>query len=154
MDKGNESKNISNEKSLVNECSEKSRAVLRDIINSGKRFNKHIELPDLYLAAYIRKTERYCSFPNIRKIVETLEIGTVQVDENERRKGNFKKFLAHFESLAKSNNRMVFIECVHNTFLAKFLERNGYIEDKLNPKCFWKDPSVNHQITSSLQDSL
>ena len=72
---------------------------LEVLIESKKRFNQHVYIDTLFLQAYIRKTTRY--FSKKRVHVETLEIGSVSVEKNERRKGYFKKFLEKFEKIAK-----------------------------------------------------
>jgi hypothetical protein len=109
---------------------------LEKLVNSKLRFNEFINVTELSLHTYIRKTTRF--YQKEAKMVETLEIGSIEVEESQRRRGHFKTFLNNFEKLAGERNRMVFVECVHNPFLQHYLKEKGYEEDCSDPSCYWR----------------
>lgn len=107
---------------------------IRKLLSKGRNW---IEVKEFSLNVYMRVTERYVK----GKRVETLEIGTVEVDTGERGKGNFKKFLKKVEEIGKDLKRIVFIENVLEPRLCKFLQERGYevVDTELLP-CFYKEP--------------
>ncbi len=98
----------------------------------GKNFN--IEVRGLHLHAYVRVTERFlnlrgvcaCQDPDIHlrdccSATRTLEIVDVFVESGHKRKGYFKRFLAAFETIARLQERRVFVEYILNKDLYRYL---------------------------------
>ncbi len=57
---------------------------------------------------------------------ETLEIGSVEVEEEHRGNGYFTLFIEEFERIAKEANRCIYVESVLNTELVRFFVKRGY----------------------------
>lgn len=76
---------------------------------------KHIDV-------YVRKSTRIIN----DEIFLALDLAAIQVDENMRGKGIFSKFLNRFENVAKSSNRIVYVESILEPKLEKFLLKRGY----------------------------
>lgn len=80
------------------------------------RFDEH------FLEVYFRRTARYFG----HECTRTLEIGAVNVDEDRQNQGHFSRFLVDFEEVAEHEDRIVYIENVHNEILRDYLRRLGY----------------------------
>lgn len=97
-----------------------------------EKYNRWFE--DHRIKAYVRKTRRDI----LGERVNTLEIGAVEVREDFRREGVFKRFLAHFEDFAYSRGRIVYIENVMDDWLQKYLEDYGFKRIHAESDCFYK----------------
>lgn len=114
------------------------RILTKELKAIGK--NGHIELGHLHLKAYMRVTNRWS--PIKKNFVETIEIGSVDVEEEYQRRGYFKLFLEALEHIARAKARYVFIENVQNEHLVNYfdLKRSWtYIKDMTGEiPCYWK----------------
>lgn len=114
--------------------------------------NQHVRIEALHLNAYIRITRRWKA--DIQSQVHTIDIGSVEVDEEFRRQGNCTesqdinsnsslgtKFLQALEAVALDLKRQVYVECVNNPILRTLLEANGYTKENLSYQVdsnYWK----------------
>lgn len=103
----------------------------------------------LHLEATMRLTERYyvpsaTSFQELMSQLEndifitpkkTIEIVTVMVDQKHQKKGNCTRFLQALESIASSQSRAIYVECVMSKQLESILLKRNYIKQDYN---FWK----------------
>lgn len=97
--------------------------------------NGHIQVEPLHLAAYIRVTRRAYK----GKIVDTVEIGSVEVQEKHRNQGCCSMFLRIVEQIAEEMGRKLFVECVHSEILRGMLERRKYEKDgSSTDNHYWK----------------
>jgi GNAT superfamily N-acetyltransferase len=71
---------------------------------------------------YVRKSVRLIG----TETYPMLDIGSVEVEEEERGKGIFTAFLSRFEKEAKKLGRGVYIESILNPRFQKFLLTKGY----------------------------
>jgi hypothetical protein len=94
--------------------------------------NLHIRIEELYLNAYIRVTQRYIN----HVMTETIDIGSVEVDQEHRNCGCFTQFLICVENIAKKWHRKVYVECVLNKILHQILQKRGYYRDDLGEN-YW-----------------
>ncbi len=127
------------------------KKTMRESIEGMTERNAHLRFEEYKLSAYVRKTSRWIAnldvtgraetlemgsvkvdqdgFEKLAKEVgmtATLEIGSVEVDEGSRGKGNFSRFLDDFEKLAKETKRIAYVECVLNPILEKELMKRNY----------------------------
>jgi GNAT superfamily N-acetyltransferase len=86
------------------------------------------------MKVYVRKTERNIMGERVR----TLEIGAIEVAEEYRRRGVFKRFTSRFEDIAYSEGRVVYIENVMPVFLQRHLENYGFTRLEGDCFCFCK----------------
>lgn len=78
------------------------------------------------IKAYMRITKRHLGGPI--PLLDTLEIGNVcVVRDKDKGKGHFTRFLARLEKIADAQKRAVYIECIMEPRLGKFLLRRGYL---------------------------
>lgn len=83
--------------------------------------NRHIDIG--HLRVYVRKSLRFFNGCKL----SSLDIGSVEVDDQYQRQGHFRCFLEAFEAIAKIYGfEATLVECVHNPYLAVFLEKAGY----------------------------
>lgn len=94
--------------------------------------NAHIRVEELHLTAYIRVT---CRYINHHK-VDTIDVGSVEVDQLYRNSGCCTQFLQCIENIAKRLDRKVYVECVHNEILHNMLRKRGYQMDDLGEN-YW-----------------
>lgn len=82
--------------------------------------------------AYIRITQRMISSGNIQP---TIDLATVEIDEEFQNQGVFKKVLEVVEHKAAQYDRHVFLENVLNEVLIEPLQKYGYtmLEDSFPP---------------------
>jgi hypothetical protein len=112
----------------------------KDPSKATTRGNGHIIVDSLHVKAYIRITSRYRN----SKLVQTVDIGSVGVDEGHMRKGCCTAFLQCVESIATEWNRHVFVENVHNDILRGILIKRGYtVGNEVDDISYWKDPCVS-----------
>ena len=97
---------------------------IEHIVASGNR--GYITMAEHHLTAYIRITKRYNH--DRKEMIETLEIGNIEVKKRYRGRGNCSSFLDAFERCAKKRKRAVFVEIVHSDTLAKILDGRKYTE--------------------------
>jgi len=72
-------------------------------------------------------------------VQHTVDIATIEVSEDSRRKGHAKRFIALVEELAKRYNRVVYVECVNNEILAEYLKRQDYKQTTNDSTCYYKE---------------
>lgn len=82
--------------------------------------------------AYIRTTQRMIAPGEIHP---TIDLATVEIDEEFQNQGVFKEILQLVEQKAQQYNRTVFLENVLNEVLIKPLQNYGYamVEDSFPP---------------------
>lgn len=97
-----------------------------------EKYNMWFE--DDQMKVYVRKTHRLL-LGGYRE--PTLEIGAIEVREELRRTGVFKRFLPQFEDLAYAEGRVVYIENVMDDWLKKYLGDYGFIGVN-GTECFYK----------------
>ncbi len=97
---------------------------------------------DGVVRAYLRWTRRYIeSSTGHMSQHQTFEIANAEVEEEYRRKGYFKAFLAQVEHYAQQQLRTVYIENVLDAELAKYLStRYGYklVRGNNTLPCYYK----------------
>jgi len=84
---------------------------------------------------YLRKSKRYIN----GSFKECIEIASVEVFEDFRKKGIFKSLLLFIETIAKNNNQCVFIESIISDILLKYIQRIGYIPQNNYTEYFCND---------------
>ena len=89
----------------------------------ARTHSSHLRSEEHFLDAYVRVSLRYSHLHST--FIKTIEIASVQVDEDKRRMGNFTRFLDETEKLASHFERAVFVECVHSPILQEILIRRG-----------------------------
>ena len=87
----------------------------------GPRRNEWIT--DGPMRVYIRKANHIIAGALIR----TLDVASVSVDPDARRRGVFSLWLAGAEKLAREQGLVVRVESILNPHLSRFLSRRGYI---------------------------
>jgi GNAT superfamily N-acetyltransferase len=97
---------------------------IEDKMKSGVRCNEWISLPEFHMKLYYRLTSRYIN----HVIRDSIDIASVEIDEEFRGKGYFAKFMIAIEKMAKNNARVVYVESVLNFELYSSLLANGYKE--------------------------
>lgn len=97
--------------------------------NSGYLYGEKITV-------YVRVTSRLID----GKMMQTIDIGNVSVDERHQQKGVFKYFLKSVEKLADRFDRTVYIESVLSKFLARKLSEYGYTSNHELCPSFHKKP--------------
>jgi hypothetical protein len=70
-----------------------------------------------HICVYVRRSKRFID----GQLKDCLDLANVSVDEEERGKGIFSKFLIHFEKEAVNLNRTVYLENVLEKRLQKHL---------------------------------
>lgn len=90
-------------------------------LSSGKR-NQWCRFDAFCIDAYLRNTTRWRN----GELVDTLDIGSFQVDEDEQGKGNFTRFIENAEEAARFHDKIIFVENVLTEFVQKFFEKRGY----------------------------
>lgn len=95
--------------------------------------NSHIRVEELHLNAYIRVTKRWID----HVMTKTIDIGSVEVDKENRNCGYFTQFLICVEKIAKKWDRIVYVECVHNKILHDMLQKRGYCADNTGEN-YWR----------------
>lgn len=76
-----------------------------------------------HFKVYIRITKRMIA----GSIEDTIDISSIEVDENYRHQGLFKKFLLDIEDLALKHNKIVYIESILNEDIIIHLKKKDYI---------------------------
>lgn len=90
----------------------------------GRRINLWYAFEDLHLNVYIRLTSRMIE----GVVTQTLDLASVEVEEEFQGKGFFTQFLDGIEALAKTHNRVIYVESILNSFLPEVLRRRGYVQ--------------------------
>ena len=105
-----------------------------------QQFYKTEWLHDTQMRVYVRKSQRL--LPNEAKLIKTLDIASVEIYPQWRRKHIFTNFLDY----AYENNPWdaVYIESVFNPFLMSILEKRGYHIIGLNNYYRLANEVVNH----------
>lgn len=85
-----------------------------------------------HIKAYVRKGHRMLYG---RNILTTLDIASIEVDENKQNQGLFTAFLNKAHELNPWD--ATYVECVLNPNLAAFLIKNGWIASKTDPDCYY-----------------
>lgn len=85
---------------------------------------RNVWLNEPKFSVYIRRSMRYINGEKI----PCLDLGSIEVDEEERGKGVLKAFLLKMENAAKQMNRAVFVESVLEPRLIPFLLNRGYLK--------------------------
>lgn len=106
---------------------------LSNLCIARERFNEWLWFPDYHVLAYVRKTSRFIYGVGMRN---TLDLANIEVEEQERGLGNFRKFMLEFESVASKHGLTVYVESVLNPILSACLLRRGYTE--LHGYCYHK----------------
>jgi hypothetical protein len=108
--------------------------VVKQLINTT-RFTKSAWYDLSFGRVYLRKgyhrllpkLPEYTGLPQeFFGVMRTLDIATIEVDEELRGKGYFRTWLAEVEELMEHNDMPINVECVHEPFLAEMLLRRGY----------------------------
>jgi len=104
-------------------------------------------ITELHLAAYLRYTSRYFVFNEhpYSGRYPTIDISSVEVDENFRGKGNFGEFIKEIEEVASMEHRIVFVESVLNVDLVDYLRRIGY---KTMPDYYNNSPNLYKMVSN------
>lgn len=98
------------------------KPTLAEFLASGKK-NEWIQ--EGLVSAYVRRTSRSLGEPWTRPRMWTcLDVATVSVPANERRKGHFRAFLDYAE--ATCGAEAVYIESIMDGWLAEAVVRWGY----------------------------
>jgi len=63
------------------------------------------------------------------KLTKTLDIGNVEVMPNLRNTGHFKALIRHCRSLCLEHHLALYVECVHNPVLERYLLKSGFNSD-------------------------
>lgn len=84
--------------------------------------NSWLRLEAFDMTLYARRTTRYIRGEK----VETVDLASVEIDEEAREQGQFKRFLFLLESYCKQHNLTVYVESVLVPYLADFLLKRGY----------------------------
>ena len=63
------------------------------------------------------------------KLTKTLDIGNVEVDPKLRNTGHFKALVRHCRALCLEHKLALYVECVHNPILERYLLRSGFASD-------------------------
>lgn len=100
--------------------------------NSYNQFNGWIDSE--FYKVYIRITSRFIN----GKIHETIDIGSISVNEEFQKKGIFTAILKACEEKAKECNMTVFVENVLNEIISNKLKRIGYLTVENVENCFYK----------------
>lgn len=95
---------------------------IEEFVREGKRQRKWIHIPRYHLNVYFRVTSRYLD----GKLVDTLDIATIEVDFRHQCQGNFTRFIAEVETIAAKYNRYVYVESILRGFLFDSLLKRGY----------------------------
>lgn len=105
---------------------------------------KAVWLKTLKMRVFVRKSRRVLL--KGQPIVNVLDIATVEVNENHRRKGLFKNFLEYAEKVNPWD--AIFIENAFNDFLRDYLEKNDW-QRAITPLCYFKMNSncVNNAVS-------
>ena len=109
---------------------------LHNFISNDKLRNAWIK--ERGISIYIRRSVRLLD-PNSTTATPCLDIGSVEVDEDERGKGIFTAFLSRFEREAEKIGRAVYVESILEPRLKKFLLKQGY---QLVPNSSEMSPSM------------
>lgn len=97
-------------------------AEIVDRLEDGARYNGWANFPKYRMSLYYRVTSRVIE----GKRLDTLDLATVEVDEEFRGQGLFSQFLSDVEEIAKEYQRTIFVESILNPRLYGFLTRKGY----------------------------
>lgn len=102
--------------------------------------NRWLEIAEVHARVYLRIT-------NWRRFGDetscaTIEVATVEVEEEHRQQGNFTRLLDKIEEISKARTRkFVFVENVMYDYLRNHMEKRGYTRvgnvGEI-PCCFWK----------------
>lgn len=95
---------------------------LENELKLAVRSNKWIYLPEYRLNLYYRITRRLID----GSMRDTIDLATIEIDEEFRGKGYFTSFLVEMEKLADKYSRVIFVESILNDSLYSFLCRRGY----------------------------
>lgn len=98
-----------------------------------------------YRSAWIEIGKVRCYFRcNHRSLpigyTKTLDLANFNIEEEERGKGYFTKWLGQIEAFAFGHNLTVFIENVINERLGPFFVRRGYTPCKREPESYYLCP--------------
>ena len=80
-------------------------------------------LADEHIKIYVRVTKHY--LPN-GEVVKTIDLASIEVEEEHRGSGVFTKKLEEIELLASERGFTVYVESILNERLIPFLEKRGY----------------------------
>lgn len=92
-------------------------------------FVDNLWISEKHIKIYVRRSNRILTartFLETQKFYPCLDIASVEVSENRRGKGIFKKFLTRVERQAKKLKRAVYVESILDPRLVDFLTRRGY----------------------------
>lgn len=93
------------------------------------------------LTAYVRHAKRIIN----RKMMDTFDIAKVDVEEEHQRKGHFKQFVLDIANA--SPWPYLYVECVHNEDLARYLDRDGWQKFPSDEKCYFKSrDEILHRV--------
>ena len=95
---------------------------IEECLRTGQRHRKWVRIDRYHLDLYFRVTTRYLD----GKMVESIDIATVEVDKECQGKGYFTQFINEIELLAIKYNRYVYVETILRGFLFDSLVKRGY----------------------------
>lgn len=97
-------------------------AEIVDRLERGVRYNGWAYFPKYRLNLYYRITHRAIE----GKMLASIDLATIEVDDGFRGQGLFTQFLVEVEKLAVEYNRVVFVESILNPKLLDFLKNQNY----------------------------
>lgn len=95
-----------------------------------------IEVPDLHLEVYLRKSRRIIE----GQVREAIDVANIVVETEHWRKGNATRLYERVEGEADARKLVVFIENSHVDFMRKMHVRRGYQLCDGHPLCYFRLP--------------
>jgi predicted N-acetyltransferase YhbS len=100
----------------------------------GELVRKHLYAPDIHL--YVRLGPRLCA----GRMLDSLVIASVEVNEDKQRQGLFTALLRRLETDVPSLDlQAVMVENIGNPHLRAYLQRIGYQSAGLHPDTLYKE---------------
>jgi GNAT superfamily N-acetyltransferase len=85
---------------------------------------------------YLRKSNRILSDNKIKN--KTLDLATIEVDENYQNKGIFKMYLTKLEQICEKYNLCIYVENIMVNHIKRILIERNYLDSPFYEDCKYK----------------